>query len=72
MLAALPIFGEQAGAAQDRLDAGDDAPAVALQAVEGADLVLVATPVGRVCLALGIGLDALGALWMRRIVRSTP
>ena len=38
----------------------------------GAARVLVATPVGRVCLVLGIGLDALGALWMRRIVRSEP
>ncbi|MBM3659686.1 MAG: hypothetical protein FJW95_09310, partial [Actinobacteria bacterium] len=38
----------------------------------GAARVLVATPVGRVCLALGIGLDAIGALWMRRIVRSEP
>lgn len=38
----------------------------------GASRVLVATPTGRICLALGIGLDALGALWMRRIVRSEP
>ena len=33
---------------------------------------LVSTPAGRVCLVLGLGLDALGALWMRRITRSAP
>lgn len=33
---------------------------------------LVASNAGRVCLVLGLGLDALGALWMRRIVRSEP
>jgi tight adherence protein B len=33
---------------------------------------LVSTPAGRICLALGLGLDALGALWMRRITRSAP
>lgn len=30
--------------------------------------LLVGTGVGRVCLLLGLGLEALGALWMRRIV----
>jgi tight adherence protein B len=33
---------------------------------------LVATSSGRVCLVLGVALDALGALWMRRITRSAP
>jgi tight adherence protein B len=33
---------------------------------------LVATSTGRVCLALGLVLDALGALWMRHITRSAP
>ena len=33
--------------------------------------VLVATGVGRVCLAVGLGLEALAALWIRRIVRSS-
>jgi tight adherence protein B len=33
---------------------------------------LVSTPAGRICLALGLGLDALGALWMRQITRSAP
>ena len=33
---------------------------------------LVTSTTGRLCLALGLGLDALGALWMRRIVRSEP
>jgi tight adherence protein B len=33
--------------------------------------VLVATGVGRVCLGVGLGLEALAALWIRRIVRST-
>jgi len=33
---------------------------------------LVSTPSGRVCLVLGLTLDALGALWMRRITRSAP
>ncbi len=33
--------------------------------------VLVATGVGRVCLVVGLGLEALAALWIRRIVRST-
>jgi tight adherence protein B len=32
--------------------------------------VLVATSVGRVCLGVGLGLEALAALWIRRIVRS--
>ena len=32
--------------------------------------VLVATGVGRVCLVVGLGLEALAALWIRRIVRS--
>lgn len=31
--------------------------------------VLVATPAGRVCLGIGIGLDALAIVWMRHIVR---
>ncbi len=30
---------------------------------------LVARPLGRICLIVGIGLDGLAALWMRRIVR---
>ncbi len=38
----------------------------------GASAVLVTTPLGRICLVTGLGLDALGALWMRRIVRSEP
>lgn len=38
----------------------------------GAARVLVTTSVGRICLTLGIALDGLGALWMRRIVRSEP
>jgi tight adherence protein B len=33
---------------------------------------LVSTSSGRVCLVLGLALDALGALWMRRITRSAP
>ena len=33
---------------------------------------LVSTPAGRICLVLGLTLDALGALWMRRISRSGP
>ena len=33
---------------------------------------LVSTSTGRACLALGLALDALGALWMRRITRSAP
>src|SRR5262245_57504992 len=33
---------------------------------------LVSTPTGGVCLALGLALDALGALWMRHITRSAP
>jgi tight adherence protein B len=33
---------------------------------------LVATPAGRICLVLGLALDALGALWMRHITRSAP
>lgn len=32
--------------------------------------VLVATGVGQVCLVVGLGLEALAALWIRRIVRS--
>jgi tight adherence protein B len=32
--------------------------------------VLIGTPIGRGCLALGLALEALGAWWMRRIVRS--
>ena len=32
--------------------------------------LLVGTGVGRVCLALGLGFEALAALWMRRILRS--
>jgi tight adherence protein B len=34
--------------------------------------VLVSSSTGRVCLVLGLALDALGAWWMRRIVRSEP
>jgi Flp pilus assembly protein TadB len=33
--------------------------------------VLVGTGVGRVCLVVGLALEGLAALWMRRIVRST-
>jgi tight adherence protein B len=33
---------------------------------------LVSTGSGRVCLILGIALDLMGALWMRRITRSAP
>jgi tight adherence protein B len=33
---------------------------------------LVSTPSGRLCLVLGLALDTLGALWMRRITRSAP
>ena len=32
--------------------------------------VLVGTGVGRVCLVVGIALEALAALWIRRIVRA--
>jgi tight adherence protein B len=32
--------------------------------------VLLATGIGRLCLAIGLGLEALAALWIRRIVRS--
>jgi len=35
----------------------------------GSVAVLVGTPTGRVCLAIGIGLDALAIIWMRRVVR---
>ena len=38
----------------------------------GSAAVLVTSTAGRVCLVLGVGLDALGALWMRVIVRSEP
>jgi Flp pilus assembly protein TadB len=31
--------------------------------------LLVGTPAGQVCLALGIGLDVLAIVWMRRVVR---
>jgi tight adherence protein B len=31
---------------------------------------LCTTPAGLACLLLGIGLDALGAVWMARITRS--
>jgi Flp pilus assembly protein TadB len=34
----------------------------------GAAAVLVTTPLGVACLVLGLGLEALGALWMHRIV----
>ncbi len=34
--------------------------------------LLLTTGVGRVCLVLGLGLDALAVWWMRRIVRSEP
>jgi Flp pilus assembly protein TadB len=30
--------------------------------------VLVATPAGQMCLALGLGLEALAFVWMRQIV----
>ncbi|MFA5882610.1 MAG: type II secretion system F family protein [Acidimicrobiia bacterium] len=33
---------------------------------------LVTSTTGRLCLVLGLALDALGALWMRRIARSEP
>ena len=33
---------------------------------------LVGTGVGRVCLVVGIALEALAALWIRRIVRAEP
>lgn len=36
----------------------------------GSVTVLVGTDVGRVCLILGLGLEAVAALWIRRIVRS--
>jgi tight adherence protein B len=36
----------------------------------GAVTALVATGVGRVCLVVGLGLEALAALWIRRILRS--
>jgi len=36
----------------------------------GAVTALVSTGVGRVCLAVGLGLEALAALWIRRILRS--
>ena len=36
----------------------------------GSASALVGTGVGRVCLALGLGLEGLAALWIRRIVRS--
>ncbi|HEY3670484.1 MAG TPA: type II secretion system F family protein [Acidimicrobiia bacterium] len=36
----------------------------------GAVTTLVATGVGRVCLVVGLGLEALAALWIRRILRS--
>lgn len=32
--------------------------------------VLLRSPVGQVCLALGLGLDAVGAVWMARITRA--
>jgi tight adherence protein B len=32
----------------------------------------VSTSTGRVCLVLGLALDAIGALWMRRVARSVP
>ena len=36
----------------------------------GAVTALVATGVGRVCLVVGLGLEALAGLWIRRILRS--
>jgi Flp pilus assembly protein TadB len=33
--------------------------------------VLLGTGVGRVCLLVGLGLETLAALWMRRIVGAT-
>jgi tight adherence protein B len=38
----------------------------------GSVTTLVGTGVGRVCLVLGLALEALAALWIRRIVRSEP
>ena len=38
----------------------------------GAARVLVTTGLGRLCLVVGTTLDLVGALWMRRIVRSEP
>jgi tight adherence protein B len=34
--------------------------------------VLVGTTVGRVCLAVGLTLDAIAGLWMRRLLRTAP
>ncbi len=46
---------------------------VALSALTGSSSVrtLVSTPAGRVCLVLGLALDGLAALWIRRIVGSS-
>ena len=38
----------------------------------GSVTALVGTGVGRVCLVLGLALEGLAALWIRRIVRSEP
>lgn len=46
--------------------------AFASAADPGAARVLVTTGLGRACLVIGTALDVLGALWMRRIVRSDP
>jgi tight adherence protein B len=46
--------------------------AFASAADPGSARVLVTTGLGRACLVFGVGLDVLGALWMRRIVRSEP
>jgi tight adherence protein B len=46
--------------------------AFAAVADPGSVTALVGTSVGRVCLVVGLGLDALAALWMRRLVRFAP
>ncbi len=38
----------------------------------GSIKILVGTTVGRLCLVVGLALDAVAALWMRRILRFTP
>ena len=60
--------------AQNEEGAGDAvSPRSDAAAVDPASVTtLVTSGPGRVCLALGLGLDVLGALWMRRIVRSEP
>ena len=36
----------------------------------GAVAFLVTSPLGAICLVVGLGLEALGAAWMNRITRS--